>query len=132
MTPNLDAGSLYSALEVLIEQYRPDIEVISKIDVGTEKLDAEVRLGIFRIVEHSILNSLMHGPAKRVQVSVGTDSAGVTELIVSDDGPGVVVAEASAGVGTAIIDSWVGILNGNKEIDSAPGHGYQLRVTFPK
>ena len=130
LTPNLDAGSLHSALEVLTEQYRPNMELVLKIDDETEKLDAEVQLGIFRIVEQSILNSLMHGPAKRVQVSVSTDSAGVTELIVSDDGPGVVVAEASAGVGTAIIDSWVGILNGNKEIDSAPGHGYQLHVTF--
>jgi signal transduction histidine kinase len=132
LTPNLEAGSLHSALEVLIEQYRPDIEVILKIDVGTEKLDAEVQLGIFRIVEQSILNSLMHGPAKRVQISVSTDSVGVTDISVSDDGPGISVNEISAGVGTAIIDSWVGILNGTKEIDSAPGHGYELRVTFPK
>jgi len=132
LTPNLDAGSLHSALEVLTEQYRPNMELMLKIDDETEKLDAEVQLGIFRIVEQSILNSLMHGPAKRVQISVSTDSVGVTDISVSDDGPGISVKEISAGVGTAIIDSWVGILNGSKEIDSAPGHGYQLRVTFPK
>jgi len=132
LTPNLDVGSLHSALEVLTEQYRPNMELTLKIDDETEKLDAEVQLGIFRIVEQSILNSLMHGPAKRVQISVSTDSVGVTDISVSDDGPGISVNEISAGVGTAIIDSWVGILNGSKEIDSAPGHGYQLRVTFPK
>ena len=132
LTPNLDAGSLHSALEVLTEQYRPNMELMLKIDDETEKLDAEVQLGIFRIVEQSILNSLMHGPANRVQIIVSTDSVGVTDIVVSDDGPGISVNEISAGVGTAIIDSWVGILNGSKEIDSAPGHGYQLRVTFPK
>jgi len=132
LTPNLEAGSLQSALEVLLEQYRADMDLSLHIDVTSEELDAESLLGIFRIVEQSILNSLMHGPAKRVQISVSTDFVGVTDIIVSDDGPGISVNEISAGVGTAIIDSWVGILNGSKEIDSAPGHGYQLRVTFPK
>jgi two-component system sensor histidine kinase DegS len=130
LAPNLDAGSLHSALNVLLDQHRPNMEVSLRIDEATEELDAEVLLGIFRIVEQSILNSLMHGPANRVQISVRTDSVGVTDIIVSDDGPGISVNEISAGVGTAIIDSWVGILNGSKEIDSAPGHGYQLHVTF--
>ena len=130
LTPNLDAGSLYSALEVLTEQYRPNMEVSVKIDDTTEELDAEVLLGIFRIIEQSILNSLMHGPANRVQITVSTDSVGVTDIFISDDGPGISVNKISAGVGTAIIDSWVGILNGSKEIDSVVGHGYQLHVTF--
>ena len=106
------------------------MEVILKIDDASEELDAEELLGIFRIVEQSVLNSLMHGPAKRVQISVSTDSVGVTDIVVSDDGPGISVNEVSAGIGTAIIDSWVGILNGSKEIETVVGHGYQLRVTF--
>ena len=130
LTPNLESGTLSSALEVLLEQNQSNIDVSLKIDTETETLGSSVLLGIFRIVEQAILNSLVHGPAKRIQVSASTTSAGVTELIVSDDGPGVRIEGARAGVGTAIIDSWVGILNGNKEIDSAPGHGYQLRVTF--
>jgi signal transduction histidine kinase len=132
LTPNLDAGSLQSALDVLLEQYRSNIEVSLNIDDATEELEAKVLLGIFRIIEQSVLNSLLHGPAKQVQMSVRTDSAGVTEIIVSDDGPGILADKITAGVGTAIIDSWVGILIGSKEIDSAPGHGYQLRVTFPQ
>jgi two-component system, NarL family, sensor kinase len=130
LTPNLESGTLSSALEILLEQNQSNVGVSLKIDSETETLDSSVLLGIFRIVEQALLNSLVHGPAKRVQVSVSTDSAGVTELIVSDDGPGVRIEGVSAGVGTAIIDSWVGILNGSKEIDSVPGHGYQLHVTF--
>jgi signal transduction histidine kinase len=130
LTPNLEAGSLQSALEVLLEQYRATMDVSLHIDIITEKLHAQSLLGIFRIVEQSMLNALVHGPANRVQISVTTNSEEITEIIVSDDGPGVAVESLTAGVGTAIIDSWVGILHGIKEIDSAPGHGYQLRVTF--
>lgn len=36
-----------------------------------------------------------------------------------------------SGVGTAIIDSWVSILNGRKSIEAVPGHGYQLRIVAP-
>ena len=123
---------MQSALEILLEQYRANMEVSLRIDHLTELLDSEVSLGIFRIVEQAMLNALVHGPANRVQISVTTNAEGVTDIIVSDDGPGVTVEAATAGVGTTIIDSWVGILNGSKEIDSAPGHGYRLQVTFPK
>jgi len=132
LTPNLEAGTLQSALDVLLEQYKATMEVSFKIDVLTEKLESELLLGVFRIIEQAMLNALVHGPAHRVQISVTTSTEGVTDIIVSDDGPGVAVEAATAGVGTAIIDSWVGILNGSKEIDSAPGHGYRLQVTFLK
>ena len=130
LAPNLEAGSLQAALAVLLEQYRSDMEVSVKIDAATEALGSEVLLGIFRIVEQSILNALVHGPAKRVQISISTDSAGVTDIVVSDDGPGISVEKITSGLGTSIIDSWVGILNGSKEIDSVPGHGFRLHVTF--
>lgn len=132
LTPNLDAGSLQTALDVLLEQYRTNLDVSVQIDEESEKLDSEMLLGIFRIVEQAVLNALVHGPASRVQISVNTSADGVTEILVSDNGPGTVFEDAVAGVGTAIIDSWVGILNGSKEIDSAPGHGYRLQVTFLK
>jgi signal transduction histidine kinase len=130
LTPNLEAGSLPAALDILLEQYRTNMEVSVKIDAATEELDSEILLGIFRIVEQSILNALVHGPAKRVQINVTTDSRGVTDIIVSDDGPGIPVEQITSGLGTSIIDSWVGILNGSKEIESVVGHGYQLHVTF--
>jgi signal transduction histidine kinase len=132
LTPNLDAGSLHSALDVLLEQYRTNLDVSVQIDEESEKLESEMLLGIFRIVEQAVLNALVHGPASRVQISVNTSADGVTEILVTDDGPGTVSEDVAAGVGTAIIDSWVGILNGTKEVDSAPGHGYRLKVTFPK
>ena len=130
LTPNLEAGNLESVIDTLLEQYQGNIEIAMQIDATTNDLDANSKLGIFRIVEQSILNSLVHGPASAVQIVINTDSSGTTEIIVTDDGPGQDLTEVKSGVGTAIIDSWVGILNGSKEVDSMPGHGYRLHVTF--
>jgi signal transduction histidine kinase len=132
LTPNLEAGNLQSALDVLLEKYRFDMDISLQIDSTTNELDSEELLGIFRIIEQSILNALVHGPAKRVQIKVSSESKGSTKIVVADDGPGTIIGNGNAGLGTAIIDSWVGILKGEKKIDSAPGHGYQLQVIFPK
>lgn len=130
LTPNLEAGTLSSAIDVLLEQYRNTMQVSLGVDGATEALGTDTKLGIFRIIEQSILNSLAHGPAKRVQINVRADCGRLIEIVIADDGPGVATENLSPGVGSAIIDSWVSILNGVKEIDSAPGHGYRLHIKF--
>ena len=132
LTPNLEAGSLSSALDVLLEEYRADIEISLVIDERTESLDSRIKLGIFRIVEQSVLNSLLHGRASRVQVKATTDPEGTTTLVIADDGVGTSLESITAGVGSAIIDSWVSILKGVKEINTMPGHGFRIQITFPQ
>lgn len=132
LTPNLEAGSLSSSLDVLFEQYREDMKILALIDEKTESLDPGTKLGIFRIVEQSVLNSLLHGKASKVQLEATTDAGGTTKLAISDDGAGASLDQIKAGVGSVIIDSWVAILNGDKEIDTMPGHGFRIQVTFPK
>ncbi len=107
------------------------MDVSVQISEPIELLDSEVRLGIYRIVEQALLNALVHGPATKVQVNVSNEIDGFTKVVVSDNGPGVNIEEVSPGVGSAIIDSWVGILGGKRSIDSSPGYGYRLEVTFP-
>lgn len=132
LTPNLEAGSLSSALDVLLEQYREDIEISVLIDEKTESLNPRTKLGIFRIVEQSVLNSMLHGKASRVQLEATTDTEGTTVLAIADDGAGASLEKITAGVGSAIIDSWVAILNGVKEVDTMPDFGFRVQVTFPK
>ena len=132
LTPNLEAGSLSSALDVILEKYREDVEISVLINERAESLDPQIKLGIFRIVEQSVLNSLLHGKASRVQLEATTDTEGTTVLTISDDGAGTSLEKIVPGVGSAIIDSWVAILKGVKEIDTMPDHGFRVQVTFPK
>jgi len=52
-------------------------------------------------------------------------------LIVNKLGHLIDLDFVDSGVGTAVVDSWVGILNGKKTVDTVPGHGYRLVVNFP-
>jgi len=131
LSPNFEAGGLESSIQSLIQQYESNMEVSIQIDEGSEQLDSLNLLGAYRIIEQGLLNALVHGPAKNVLVSVSTDLVGKTEIQISDDGPGTDLDFVDSGVGTALIDSWVGILNGKKTVDTVPGHGYRLVVKFP-
>ena len=130
LSPNFEAGGLKSSIESLIKQYESSMAVLIQVDEVSEQLNSLNLLGAYRIIEQGLLNAFVHGPAKNVLVSVSTDSAGNTEVLISDDGPGTDLDFVDSGVGTAVIDSWVGILEGKKTVDTVPGHGYRLVVNF--
>ena len=44
----------------------------------------------------------------------------------------IIITGATSGIGSAIMDSWVGIIGGKKIIETVPGHGYRLQVSFPR
>jgi signal transduction histidine kinase len=131
LSPNFEASELKGSFESLIMQYESNMAVTIRVDSTSEELDSHYLLGTYRIVEQGLLNAFVHGPANNVFVSVSTDLVGKTEILISDDGPGTDLDFVDSGVGTAVIDSWVGILNGKKTIETVPGHGYLLRVLFP-
>jgi nitrate/nitrite-specific signal transduction histidine kinase len=107
--------------------FQINLKVTGDVDALTENQ----QLGIFRIAEQALLNCLIHGPSKNVHLEVNLNSARKINMSVSDDGPGIDLSDARPGVGTAIIDSWVSILNGSRKMISRPGAGYKLEVEFP-
>lgn len=131
LSPNLEVATLSSALDTLFERYRQNMEISLEIDELSEGLTSETKLGVYRIIEQAILNALVHGPATKIQIEVSTDAGATTKIVVSDNGPGSTLEEVSPGVGSAIIDSWVGIFGGNRHIDTSPGNGFRLEVSFP-
>jgi len=130
LSPNFDSGGLEGSLEALIQQNESDIQISLQIDDASENLSAQQLLGVYRIIEQALLNTIVHGPAKQAEIAVSVSTAGMVEVSVSDDGPGAEKGKSKPGVGSTIIDSWVGILNGKKIIDTAPGRGYRVQVSF--
>lgn len=131
LAPNFEIGGLRQSLTSLSEQYQNSMDTKFNISDLTEKLDAKTLLAIFRIIEQALINSLIHGPASKVEIQCITNKNGVTKLSISDNGPGTNLASTTAGTGSAVIDSWVSIVKGVKAIDTQPKHGYQLAITFP-
>jgi signal transduction histidine kinase len=132
LAPNFEANGIEQALHELVEVYKAEMVISVTVDDLSERLGTRTQLGIFRITEQALLNALVHGPAKAVNVSLLTDSLGVSVLTISDDGPGASADQTQAGVGTAVIDSWAGALSAKKSIETVPGHGYQLTITIPR
>ena len=132
LSPNFESGGLEGSLEALIQQHESDTQISLQIDDASENLSAQQLLGVYRIIEQALLNTIVHGPAKQVEIAISVSSTGTVEVSISDDGPGAEIGKSKPGVGSAIIDSWVGILNGKKIIDTAPGRGYRVQVSFSR
>jgi signal transduction histidine kinase len=126
LAPNFSMGGLSGSLEVLIEQYNPNFETSLTVDPGLGNIADSAMLGIYRIIEQALLNTITHGPASNVDVEVKRATPKSVYVRVRDDGPGA--DSIHVGVGTTIIDSWVDQMNGEKEIVTAPGYGYELFV----
>jgi signal transduction histidine kinase len=129
LTPNLAGEGLIGSCENLCSEYQPEITFIIDISQEVENLEEETKLGLYRIIEQAVINSIKHGPAANVRISLERSSADQLVLAVEDDGPGS-KADGS-GTGTVVIDAWVSKLGGRKEIESKLGSGYTLRILIP-
>jgi signal transduction histidine kinase len=132
LAPNFEVGGLSEALKQLNSQYLKVMDVSMNIDEVVEDLQSKQLLGIFRIVEQTLLNSLIHGPAEKASVVIKRSGPKEIVLMIEDNGPGVDLETIKFGVGSAVIDSWVSILKGQKEITTSPGNGYKLEFNFPR
>jgi signal transduction histidine kinase len=132
LAPNFEGGTLSTAIDAMLEQYKQSMDISVQISESIETLNPDVKLGVYRIIEQAMLNALVHGPATKVQIIITDELESSIKIIVSDNGPGTTIEEVSPGVGSAIIDSWVGILGGKRSIDSSLGYGYRLEVEFPR
>ena len=130
LTPNLAGEGLIGSCENLIDEFSSDLTFTLEISQEAESFDEEIKLGIYRIIEQGVINSIKHGPASHITIRVAESSANEICVEVIDNGRGGSVN--SSGKGTVIIDAWLLILGGRKEVESRLGNGFTLRVFFPK
>ena len=86
---------------------------------------------IFRIVQEQSNNIRKYANAERVNISL-TRKEDRIQLIISDDGVGFKIDEVKTkGIGLTNIANRVNVLNGEFNIDTYPGNGCTLYVSFP-
>ena len=130
LTPNLAGEGLIGSCENLIDEFSSNLTFTLEISQEAESFDEEIKLGIYRIIEQGVINSIKHGPASHITIRLAESSANEICVEVVDNGRGGSVN--SSGKGTVIIDAWLLILGGRKEVESRLGNGFTLRVFFPK
>jgi len=91
------------------------------------KLDNDIALAFFRIVQESLQNIARHSGASDVQVAVTAASADLT-LSVRDNGAGFDVRESKAarGLGLVSMRERMHLIGGEFAIESAPGTGTRI------
>jgi signal transduction histidine kinase len=133
-------AQLLDHLADIVERFRHDTGITAEFVSVLEDVDLSPRLcrELFRITQEALTNVRKHSGAQHVLVRFGVRQGRWT-LEVEDDGRGFEfhgkksLAELDASrKGPGVIKERVRILGGNLEIESLPGQGTRLEVTFPQ
>ncbi|MEJ1222125.1 tetratricopeptide repeat-containing sensor histidine kinase [Sediminicola sp. 1XM1-17] len=121
-----------------VEDLLKSIETTSPVDCNLEyttdlewdRLNSEVKINIYRILQESLQNCVKHALAKNIEVTL---DANENEILVgiSDDGVGYQVKREKKGIGLKNIISRVQKMKGSVDIKSKIGKGTTLLVKIP-
>jgi signal transduction histidine kinase len=112
---------------------RNGVQAAFKADGAFTDLDPDVAVCLFRIAQEALRNSILHGQAKRLAVSL-VRSADRVELTVTDDGCGFDLETARQkgnGLGLVSIEERAHVLGGVVDIVTRPGKGTTVHVQAP-
>ncbi|TVR83299.1 MAG: hypothetical protein EA409_03305 [Saprospirales bacterium] len=121
----------YSALEDLTAK----IDATKQIRVSLNRTGSNVRLqtsielGVYRIVQELINNSLKHSACSFIDINIIQKPNRLT-IFFEDDGKGMDLIGVKSGYGLKNIENRLSLIDGSVEWDSTPGEGLRAIVTI--
>ena len=133
LPPILEKFGLVPAIEELADSYNTSKKVDLQADVEypKERLNKTQELHVFRVIQELINNSIRHGKAKEINISL-LENNGDLSLTYADNGVGFsqeIISEKK-GLGMKNIESRVELLNGELTIKSAIDKGIFVSIIF--
>jgi signal transduction histidine kinase len=134
--PTLDQLGLVAALSSLMDDIEDQSQLVAELRIiGTEtRLDSEIELGSFRIIQEAIRNTLRHSEASHLSVTV-TFGSGELTLNVEDNGSGFDPESPSERdsehLGLLGMRERSRLLGGRLEVHSVLGRGTSVVATLP-
>lgn len=130
----LDELGLRAALETLVEHHRElhGLEVVCDIalpdpDSGEARLDPELEVGVYRLIQEALTNVVKHAQASGVRLSV-KQAGDEVAIEVADDGVGFAPDSRNEGFGLVGMRERVRLAAGGLSITSSPGAGTVVRA----
>ncbi|MGH2518561.1 MAG: histidine kinase N-terminal 7TM domain-containing protein, partial [Chloroflexota bacterium] len=121
------ADRFFGTLDVTISTN----EELRQLDVvGSEQLDENVRLALYRVVEEALTNAVKHAQARVLNIRLDV-ADGVLGLSIEDDGRGFDSAAPSDGFGLSGMAARVEQLGGTLRLQSALGQGTRISAAVP-
>ncbi|WP_433966385.1 ATP-binding protein [Tunturiibacter gelidiferens] len=131
----LELLGLVAAMKGLCREFteRYNIRVDCVCSDLPDNLDADVSLGLFRVVQEALHNVAKHSRAKKVAVEI----RGVPDSVylnVSDDGIGFAADKAAGtrGLGLTSMRERIFLIRGELTITSSPGGGTRIEAKVPR
>ncbi len=129
----LESEGLVEAIQLRLDavERRAGVKAIFTAD-AVDELPPAVEQELYHIIQEALNNTLRHGAASRVTVTIGQDE-GSLQVKITDNGVGYDPAkiDAQGGMGLQNMAERVHNIGGNLTIASAPGEGVEVTVTLP-
>lgn len=131
--PALDELGLGPALTSLAERMQriSGVEVESEVELGEDRLSAEMETTVYRIAQEALSNVVKHAGARSAQVDVRRRN-GAVRLTVADDGVGVGArGERAGGFGLMGMRERVALAGGQLDLDEPADGGTVVTASLP-
>ncbi|MBB6107596.1 PAS domain S-box-containing protein [Mucilaginibacter lappiensis] len=109
----------------------PNMLIKTRIVGFHERLDLQLEIGIFRIIQELVNNCMKHSTADLINIEIKKNR--IIEICVKDNGKGFKVEEQEeipSGSGLSSIKNRMGLYHGHLHIESIPGTGTIVRITL--
>jgi signal transduction histidine kinase len=119
------------ALAALAESFGgTGVNVLFAVQGAAHRLDDDVELVLYRVLQEGLTNTLRHSGARQVRVSVTFGDDSVT-LAIADDGGGSPAAPSERGFGLASLAERARTVGGTLTEEKGDAGGFTLRVELP-
>jgi PAS domain S-box-containing protein len=132
--PFIEADRLSEAINYLTETISAGSTIIidKEIAVGDENtIPDKLKLTIYRIVQEQLSNIVKHARASTIILKLIRHSEKIL-VTIKDDGKGFDTTLKTNGIGLINIKTRASLFNGAVNINSSPGNGCELIVSFPQ
>lgn len=129
----MDAEGVAGALRELVaswQQREAGIDFRLELPPRLPKLNEELALVVYRVVQEALTNVVRHSAARHCVVRIELEQA-LLRLSINDDGQGLPAAGAIRGGGLLGIEERLEMVNGALELQPGPTSGLHLRIVLP-
>jgi signal transduction histidine kinase len=130
----LSQTTLKDALTDMIQNLRQvdKLQIITDWEnIDETQMCEKMKLAIFRITQEQLNNIFKHSHATTAIIKI-TQLNGSLQLSIKDNGVGFDVTKKRNGIGLQNIASRINLFNGEVAVNSEPGAGCELIITFHK
>jgi PAS domain S-box-containing protein len=129
--PVLTDFGIEKAINQLCVNYsKNNLSINTAFNQELPKLDKDIEIGLYRIIQEFIQNSIKHANCKNINISFQITHNKML-LTLNDDGIGFDFNNISNGLGISNVKFRVKSLNGNLNLQSEKGEGTKMEIVIP-